>query len=188
VCIFAIRWFETKPRVTDPSLRSQAFPPTPGETTMAQVLMERRTNSIGQAPTSHHVYAPGDAALRSAGAVALVGVALIHFLDVFDKFKETPYLGVLYLGSIAGSLVAAALLTRPDARPGWALGGGVAALTFLGYVLSRTTGLPLSHGDVGNWLEPLGLASLFVEGLVVVISGWALSAGRATGARRLTTN
>jgi hypothetical protein len=152
---------------------------------MTQVMMERRPGSDVPAPAlHHHVYAPGDAAMRSAGMVALVGVALIHFLDVFDKFKETPYLGVLYLGSIAGSLVAAALLTRPDSRRGWILGGAVAGLTFLGYVLSRTTGLPLSHEDVGNWLEPLGLASLFVEGLIVLLSGWALTLGRTEPAAR----
>jgi hypothetical protein len=38
---------------------------------------------------------------------------------------------------------------------------------------SRTTGLPNSTGDIGNWSEELGLASLFVEGAVVVLSAWA---------------
>src|SRR4051794_28704436 len=148
---------------------------------MARVLTDRRADSATYASAAESVgplSIPGEAAMRSAGAVALVGVALIHFLDVFDKFKETPYLGVLYIGSMVGSLVAAALLTRADARPGWAVGGAVAGLTFLGYVLSRTTGLPLAHDDVGNWLEPLGLASLFVEGFVVVLAAWALTARR----------
>jgi hypothetical protein len=30
----------------------------------------------------------------------------------------------------------------------------------LGYVLTRTSGLPDATLDVGNWTEPLGLASL----------------------------
>jgi hypothetical protein len=42
-------------------------------------------------------------------------------------------------------------------------------------VLSRTTGLPQANGDIGNWTEPLGLASLFVEGCVVALSLWSAS-------------
>ncbi len=40
----------------------------------------------------------------------------------------------------------------------------------MGYVLSRTTGLPQATGDIGNWTEPLGLASLFVEGGVAAVA------------------
>jgi hypothetical protein len=45
-----------------------------------------------------------------------------------------------------------------------------AAGAALGYVLSRSVGLPHSNDDIGNWTEPLGLASLFVEGLLVAVS------------------
>jgi len=34
---------------------------------------------------------------------------------------------------------------------------------------SRTVGLPAATGDIGNWLEPVGLASLFVEATVVLL-------------------
>jgi hypothetical protein len=37
-------------------------------------------------------------------------------------------------------------------------------------VLSRTTGLPGVSDDVGNWTEPLGLASLWVEGVVFLLA------------------
>jgi hypothetical protein len=48
-----------------------------------------------------------------------------------------------------------------------------------GYVLSRTTGLPGATDDIGSWTEPLGLASLFVEGALVAVSGYAYAiAGR----------
>ena len=46
-------------------------------------------------------------------------MALIHFLDVFDKFKETPYVGVLYVALIAGSLIAARRLVRHGDRTAW---------------------------------------------------------------------
>ena len=117
----------------------------------------------------------GDLLLRAVGIIGLLGIGLIHFLDAFGKFKETPYLGWLYLGLIAGCLVGSALLFRPDARPGWSVALVLSAATFTGYVLSRTTGLQAATGDIGNWTEPLGLASLFVEGLVVAASVTALS-------------
>jgi hypothetical protein len=41
--------------------------------------------------------------------------------------------------------------------------------------------LPNATGDIGNWLEPLGLASLVVEGLVVAVAlGGFLAADRRT--------
>jgi hypothetical protein len=49
----------------------------------------------------------------------------------------------------------------------------IAGSAALGYVLSRATGLPHANGDIGNWTEPLGLASLFVEGSVVAVAGAA---------------
>ena len=119
--------------------------------------------------------APGDLLLRAVGVIGLLGIGLIHFLDVFGKFKETPYLGWLYLALIAGCLAASALLFRPDARLGWSIALVLSAATFTGYLLSRTTGLPAAPRDIGNWTEPLGLASLFVEGLVVAMSLTALS-------------
>ena len=44
---------------------------------------------------------------------------------------------------------------------------------FWSYILSRTTGLPNATGDIGNWSEPLGLASLFVEGAVIAVAAGA---------------
>ena len=54
------------------------------------------------ASAGHH-----DSVSRAVGAVGLFGIALIHFIDLFDKFKETPYLGGLYVALIVGCLVAA---------------------------------------------------------------------------------
>jgi hypothetical protein len=112
---------------------------------------------------------------RGVGAAGLVGVGLIHLLDVVDKFDETAYLGVLYLGLIAACLVAARHLILVGDRRSWLLAGGLAAATFAAYAVSRTVGLPASSDDIGNWAEPLGLASLFVEGAVAALSAEMLS-------------
>lgn len=106
--------------------------------------------------------------------LGLLGVALIHLLDLQSKFHETPYLGWAYVALIVGTLATAAVLIRHDSRTAWVAALVLAGATFLGYALSRTTGLPAATDDVGNWLEPLGLASLFVESCVVILSAYAL--------------
>ena len=123
-----------------------------------------------------------DTVLRATGALCLFGVALIHFLDFFSKRSETPYLAALYALLMAATVGAGLTLVITGARGAWYVGGAAAALTIVAYVLSRTTGLPASTADIGNWHEPLGQASLFVEGAVVVLSTSALVLG--TTARR----
>ena len=114
--------------------------------------------------------------------LGLIGIAWIHLLDLGDKMEETPYLGVAYIGLLAGCIAAVVLLARGDRR-GFLLAGGLAGATFIGYCLSRTTGLPAATDDIGNWTETLGIWSLIAEGAVVALSATALSrrfrAGRA---------
>ena len=51
-------------------------------------------------------------------------------------------------------------------------------MTLIGFILSRTIGLPSATDDIGNWKEGLGLASMFVETGVVLLSAYALSLAR----------
>jgi hypothetical protein len=128
-----------------------------------------------------------DVATRGAAAVGLAGIALIHLLDSIGKWSETRYLFWMYLALMVASLVVAAAVLHSRRRIVWVAAGGLAASAIAGYVLSRTTGLPNATDDVGNWTEPLGLASLFVEGAVVAVSAYAFAiAGRVrvpSGAR-----
>jgi hypothetical protein len=55
------------------------------------------------------------------------------------------------------------------------LAGGLAGATLVAYAVSRSVGLPAATHDIGNWAEPLGLASLFVEGVVVLLSAEMLT-------------
>ncbi len=113
---------------------------------------------------------------RALAAMLLLGIALIHVLDVKDKFEEVPYMGVFFLGLIAISLILAELLVRTDDPLVWLAAAAVAGATILGYVLSRSTGLPgEGGGEVGNWWETLGLASLFVEGGLVLLASVRLT-------------
>lgn len=119
-----------------------------------------------------------DGAVRALGAVGLCGVALIHLLDLPGKLSETPYMFFMYLGLIVSSVaLAGALLWSGDARI-WKASAGLTTAVIVGYVLSRTTGLPSATDDIGNWGEPLGIASLFVEGCLLALSSGALVSHR----------
>ena len=115
--------------------------------------------------------------LRPAGLVGLLGVAMIHFVDLPKTWKEKPLIGALFLALIIGCVLAAGVLVR-NPRRGWQAAGILTALALGGYAVSRTWGLPTSTSDIGNWTEPLGLAAIFVEGMVVAMSVWATAALR----------
>jgi hypothetical protein len=108
----------------------------------------------------------------------MLGIALIHLLDVIGKIKETPYLGVMYVALMVASVAVALSLLHTGSSLAWGAAGLLAVATLTGFVLSRTTGLPHSEDDIGNWTEGLGLASMFVEGAVIVLSGYALALAR----------
>lgn len=112
---------------------------------------------------------------RAVGVVLLLGIALIHLVDSIAKYDESKYVFVLYLLLMAGSLLVGAFLLRTDSRLAWSLVTLIAGLTLLGFVLSRTTGLPKFKDDIGNWSEPLGLASMFAEGVAVLLGLYKLA-------------
>src|SRR3954447_22831193 len=118
---------------------------------------------------------------RSVAAVGLAGIALIHLLDSLGKFQETPYMGWMYVGLMISCLAVAAALLHTHSREAWVATIALPASAIVGFVLTRTTGLPQAHGDVGNWSEPLGLAALFVEGTVIAVAGYALGALHPVG-------
>jgi hypothetical protein len=105
-----------------------------------------------RSPAIHATDLVRDIAARAVTATGLAGIALIHLLDSIGKYSETRYLFWMYVALMAGSLATSAAI---------------------GYILSRSTGLPNATGDIGNWTEPLGLASLFVEGSVVAVAASA---------------
>jgi hypothetical protein len=111
---------------------------------------------------------------RAVAVIGLLGIGLIHLLDSIGKYSETRYLFWMYIALIVGTIVVAGALLHRESRVAWAAAGLLAASALAGYVLSRTTGLPSAKGDIGNWAEPLGLASLFVEGCLVALAGYRL--------------
>jgi hypothetical protein len=117
--------------------------------------------------------------VRALELVALGGLgvtAWIHFTEMSGKYSEVPYLGVGYGLLVVACLVAAIGVFRGDRR-GWILAGLATAATIAGFTLTRTTGLPGSMDDIGNWSEKIAIYSLIAEGVVVAVSGFVLVGG-----------
>lgn len=145
--------------------------PVPRSTATVQEMHRRHASApapAGQAPLSSR--AAESAVRRGVAAIGLAAVALIHVLDLPGKLEETPYLAVGYLALIGLALVTAESLVRKDTLLGWLSALALSVGTVAGFVLTRTVGLPGATDDIGNWLEPLGLASLFVEGAVILLA------------------
>ena len=107
---------------------------------------------------------------RAVVAVGLASVGVIHLVDAIGKYHETRYLFWMYIALIVGCIVVAGAVLFTRIRVALLAAAGLALSAAVGYVLSRTTGLPQATGDIGNWTEPLGLASLFVEGGVAAVA------------------
>ena len=118
-------------------------------------------------------------AARATIAVGLAGIALIHLLDSIGKWSETRYLFWMYIALMVGSIATAGAVLFTRSRLALLAATGVATSALIGFIINRTVGLPNAMDDIGNWTEPLGLASLFVEGSVVAISLAALTATRS---------
>jgi hypothetical protein len=123
-----------------------------------------------------------DGIARTLAALALAAFALIHLLDLPTTIKDTPYIGWLYIGLIITAVALAGALMRTSDIRIWAAAAALVTGVMTAYVLSRTTGLPQSSDDIGNWGQPLGIEMLFVGGSLLALSSGVLL-GRRTPAR-----
>ncbi|MBV9452509.1 MAG: hypothetical protein JOZ19_00065 [Rubrobacter sp.] len=106
----------------------------------------------------------GKPLLTWIGILLITLEGLIHLLDAPDSFEDAAYKGLLFVAIVFGAAVASIGIYQRYGW-GWSLGVLTAVSAFLGYVISRTIGLP--GLPVEEWLEPLGILSLLVEGLFV---------------------
>ena len=107
-------------------------------------------------------------ALAAVAACASFGEAVAHVPVIEPHLVEAPYVGVGFvLLAIAGLYLAVRLVQDPDELV-WAATGVVAVLALVGYVLSRTVGLPQIGDDVGAWDDPLGTTAVTCESVMVL--------------------
>jgi hypothetical protein len=146
-------------------------------------MQTQTTPAVSTAATDGGTDGGAATARRTVAALGLLGIALIHLLDLPSKFEEATYLAVAYIGLIVASLVVAEGLIRRGGRLIWTAAVLLSGAVIVGFVINRTVGMPGVMGDIGNWLEPLGMASLFVEGVVVLLSLSALTRGEQLARR-----
>lgn len=129
------------------------------------------------APDSATSPAITSAILRATGTVLLMSLAVIHIVQLVPTFQGMPLLGVAYLLLIAAAAVVGARLVkgRQSAVQLWLPVAALGVAVFVGYAFTRILSTPLDNQDVGNWACTLGLAALFVEGLIVAVAVYAIS-------------
>ena len=104
---------------------------------------------------------------RVAVGLGLASMGAIHILDLPGKFAETPYLAVFYIALIVAAFVLTERLFVVGSRRDFIAAAALSAAVIVGFTINRTVGMPAATGDIGNWLEPLGLLSLVVEAFVL---------------------
>ena len=117
---------------------------------------------------------------RIAVGLALAVTAAIHVLDLPGKVEEVPYLAVAYVFLIVASFVIMERIFRKGILIDYLAAIGLGLAILLAFVVNRTVGMPGATDDIGNWLEPLGLLSLVVEGFVVWQAAAAVALLRGT--------
>jgi hypothetical protein len=148
------------------------------------LIPEHETLQRDLAPpvTSAPAHEPSHAAsttliLRATGIVLLVGIAVIHIVQLVPTFEGMAALGVAYLLLIAGAVVVGARLVKGhrNALHLWLPVAGLGTAVVMGYGFTRLFSTPLDRADVGNWSCELGLAALFVEVVLVAMALYAIS-------------
>jgi hypothetical protein len=126
-------------------------------------------------------------AVRLVTALLALAVSGVHVADQggITALNSPGWLGWSYrLIEVGGVLTAIALLLPWTRWLGWAAAFLLSAGPFIGYLTSRSIGLPGDHGDVGNWGYWVGTVSLIVESALIILSaGMLWSAWRLARAR-----
>jgi hypothetical protein len=134
-----------------------------------QIFAERKSRGAVRVD----VKAAPMAALRLVGALLALAVAAAHVADQggVTAFTSPGWLGWSYrLIEVGGVATAIALILPRPARLGWLAGLLLGVGPFLGFMASRTIGVPGDAADVGNWSDWVGTIALVVEAALVVLA------------------
>jgi hypothetical protein len=118
--------------------------------------------------------AGGDEVVRAVGILGLAAVAVVHLVQVSDTFDESSSLAVAFILLSVACLGLAVQLLRSATTAVWLAVAAINAAILLGYVFTRVSSTWFDDGDVGNWSETLGVASIVIEGLLVLLSVYAI--------------
>jgi hypothetical protein len=142
-----------------------------------QETTQRLAIRVGKAP----VNAAPEISVRLVGALLALAVATVHIADqgTITALTSPHWIGWGYrFIEVGGVLTAFAVLLSRPAWMGWAAGVLLGIGPFVGYIASRSVGVPGDPGDVGNWGYWVGTVSLFIEAALIVLSATMLLALR----------
>ena len=142
-----------------------------GQETLERVALGRISARVATTP---------EISVRLVAALLALAVATVHVADQggITVLNSPPaWLGWGFrLVEIGGVLTALVILARQArlAWLGWAAGMLLGAGPFIGYIATRTVGVPGDPHDVGNWGYWIGTVSLIVEAALVTLSAGML--------------
>jgi hypothetical protein len=114
--------------------------------------------------------------------VLIVITGYLHLITAGEEYAEARYMGVLFLANFLGALVSAVGILRRKLWWGWILGVVIAAGSIIGYIQSRTVGMP--GMEVEEWYDPIGIPAMIVEGMFLIVfvlaKPWSASVSQKT--------
>ncbi len=131
--------------------------------------------SVTSAPRVKSIHEESRIVNRLLVIVGLNALVLVHILDLPSKLQEAPYLAVGYVGLISVAFLLMQQLMIRDSSFVFVAAGLLGAVVAIAFIATRTVGLPMAMDDIGNWTEPLGLASLVIDVYLVVQVALALT-------------
>lgn len=145
------------------------------------MTQQETTQRLSIRGSKARVSAAPEISVRLVGALLALAVATVHIADqgTITALTSPHWIGWGYrLIEVGGVLTAFAVLLSRPAWMGWAAGVLLGIGPFVGYIASRSVGVPGDPGDLGNWGYWVGTASLFVEAALIVLSATMLLALR----------
>jgi hypothetical protein len=145
------------------------------------MTQQETTQRLGIHGGKARVNAAPEISVRLVGALLALAVATVHIADqgTITALTSPHWIGWGYrFIEVGGVLTAFAVLLSRPAWLGWAAGVLLGIGPFIGYIASRSVGVPGDPGDVGNWGYWVGTVSLFIEAALIVLSATMLLAIR----------
>jgi hypothetical protein len=134
---------------------------------MSQLRLSRSSSSL---ESRREPLSPLALATLSAAVACVLGLVYIHLWLVPMHLEEKRYIGVLFIvASVLLLLVAVGLAWARVRAAAWWGGAAVCVGMAVGYVCSRTVGLPAGYHE--SWDDPWGTACLVLEGMYLLAMG-----------------
>jgi hypothetical protein len=121
---------------------------------------------------------PLHSSLRWPAAVLGLTAAAVHIPVIPEHLEMAPYMGVLFILLDIALVALSLVLVVYDVPLGYTAAAVVCVMAVVGYALTRMVAFPQLADDVGNWLEPLGVAAVLSETAMAVVTAVAVGKGR----------